>query len=526
MGKPNKPFTLGAPVGRPAAKPAARPAGQALSKAVKGVGLPEVPTVAVNEKAQREALSVEALFGALTANAGPTRDRVKIYPGTGLTPTALAGILRQADLGYVWRWQELIQQAINRDSRLKALRRGTEVGIVGRPANIQPCDATDEAAAMCAFIQEELDGCSGFSRSMRYLLGARIGGFAATESIYHYRTVRFPWKGEPVHFDAIAVDELRTVHGKHFELSTDNTSDEPLKVAGGRVLQVQGQTPLLNVGAGRIFLPRAKFLFHVDSDDGLIQERGWMRAAIWLHMLKQRAVSQWAEFVARFGIPNVRGSVPYNIWADKKRSSMYARFIQLYGDGIGSLFPDDLKISVDAYQAGGTSRDAFASFIGWVDTQYAILAQGEHLTTEIGDTGSYNAASEQAREKQAVIEEMHQALCETMRDFFRMLIWLNREKLEALLGVPAWLLIRKAPRIFWRLDTKTSRMERLEEFELAIQMGLDVTERQVREEGNIDPPAPGEKVLKGPGRDAATRAAAQQRRKRGGGASTDKKKAA
>ena len=51
MGKPNKPFTLGAPVGRPAAKPAARPAGQALSKAVKGVGLPEVPTVAVHEKA-------------------------------------------------------------------------------------------------------------------------------------------------------------------------------------------------------------------------------------------------------------------------------------------------------------------------------------------------------------------------------------------------------------------------------------------------------------------------------------------
>ena len=99
------------------------------------------------------------------------------------------------------------------------------------------------------------------------------------------------------------------------------------------------------------------------------------------------------------------------------------------------------------------------------------------------------------------------------------------EKLEALLGVPAWLLIRKAPRIFWRLDTKTSRMERLEEFELAMQMGLDVTERQVREEGNIDPPAPGEKVLKGPGRDAATRAAAQQRRKRGRGASTDKKAA-
>ncbi len=283
----------------------------------------------------------------------------------------------------------------------------------------------------------------------------------------------------------------------------------------GKVLQLEGQTPLLNVGAGAIYLPRHKFIFHASGEDGRLEERGWMRTAIWLHMLKQRAIASWGEFINRFGVPGVRGEVPYNIWADKKRSTMYQRFLQNYGESFATLFPSDLKVFVDQYVQGGTSRDAFASFIGWIDTQMAILVQGEHLTTEIGDAGSYNASETQAQEKRAVVEDDDAGLCETIRDqFFWSLIWLNAEDLSYLLDVPPWVLVRNRPTILFRLDAQTSRKERLEEMDIARnKLQVPITLRQVQDEGNFDPAGPDEPVIKGQvvtvQKDAATTSTAE-----------------
>lgn len=486
------------------ARGAASAQARAYSQAVPGIGMPAVPSAIINRSAQEQALSLDALFGSITANAGPRRDRQKTYPGTGLNPAMLAGILRQADTGIVDRWQELIQQATQRDARARNADRGRRVAIVGRPYSIRPRDGSPEAAAMAALVEEGLDGMSGWKRGMRYLLGASGAGFASCEPIFRWRKARIPWREEGgkatvVTVEVKAIEELRRVHGKHFQFNTDQTSDTPIQGLP-RVLQLEGQTPLLNVSAGAIYLPRHKFIFHVSSEgDGRIEERGWWRTAIWLHMLKQKAISSWAEFINRFGVPNVRGSVPYNIWADKKRSTMYQRFLEYFGENVATLFPDDLKVTTDAYQPGGTSKDAFASFIGWLDTQITILIQAEHLTTEIGDSGSYNAASEQANEKRAVVADDAEALAETLRDqLFWSLIELNAEILAGALNVSPLALLRARPYIVFRLDNQVSRKERLQEMSLAVnELGMDITERQAREEGDFDPPTPGEKVLPG-----------------------------
>lgn len=480
------------------------PQAQQFSGAVKGLGLPEVPSALISTKAQEIAGSQDALYGSITANAGPRRDRMKIYPGTGLTPVQLTGILRQADMGLVDRWQELIGQAIKRDGRAYNADRGRRVAVVGRPYSIRPKlghpEEAQVAVVMAAVVQECLDGMSGWKRALRHLLSAPGAGFAACEKIYRWRKIRVPWgkAGSLVTIEVKSLEELRRVHGKHFGFNTDQTSDMP--IAGmGRMVQIEGQTPLLNQAVGSIYLPKTKFVFHTSGDDGRIEERGWWRQAIWLHMLKQKAISQWAEFVGRFGLPNVRGEVPYNIWADAKRASMYQRFLQHFGDSFATLFPNDLKVVVDQYQAGGTSKDAFASFIGWIDTAMSILIQAEHLTTEIGDAGSYNAAAEQAQEKRAVVEDDAEGLAETLRDqLFWSLIWLNVEDLSYQLNVEPWRLMRNLPVIAFRLDARTSRKERLEELDIAKnKLGLSITERQVRDEGGFEQPGPDEATLEG-----------------------------
>lgn len=467
------------------------------SRAVKGVGLPEVPSAVINQQAQAEAYSLDALFGSITANAGPTRDRFRVYPETGLTPRDITGIQRQATTGLTWRWQELLEAMIQRDARMYNTKRGREVAVSGRPYSLRPCDSSPEAGAMAALCWECLDGVSGFRAALRHLLGAPYAGFASVEPIHRYRRVTFPWGGEQVTFDALASEELKPVAGKHFQFNTDNTSDQPLP-EHGKVVQVQGQTPLLNVGAGAIYLPRQKFIFHVSGESGQIQRRGWGWPGVWLHALKQKMIAMWGEFASRFGVPNVRGEVPYNIWTDKARALKYYKIVQNFGDGVHALTPNDLKIIVDQFQPGGSSRDTFGSIIGFLDTTLTILGQGEHLTTEIGDSGSYNAADAQAQEKRAVVEDDAQGIAETLREWFRVLIWLNRADLEILLQRPVWLLLRKAPVLVFRLDAHTSRKERLEEMALARnKLQLPVTERQVQDEGGFDPPMPDERVVKG-----------------------------
>jgi phage gp29-like protein len=479
-------------------------------RSMPGIGMPEVPTVSIAQSDQAKAASDEALFGAISANAGPFRDRYKMYPGNDLTPKSVGGILRQADTGIIYRWQELVLQILKRDARVASVHRGRRISVGGRHFRVRPHQMRDPrdqpiAQAMAHFVSECMDGLSGWKRSVAYLLLAPCAGLAAVEPIYRYRHVTFPFEGRNIAFDAIAGEDMRRVYGRHFALNNDNSSDEPdsIEHAAGqipyKVVQIDGQTPLLNVGRGHIFLPRHKFIFHTAYDEGLIQERGWMRTAVWLSSLKQRVISLWVEFLNRFGVPNVRGQVPYNLWSDKRRAAMYQRFLQIFGDGLATLLPDDLKVTVDAYQAGGTSRDAFASFIGWVDTQLAILGQGEHLTIEIAGTGSYNAASEQANEKKAIIEDDDQALCETIRDqWFWSLVDLNKDDLSAVMSVHPQKLLAARPDAVFRLETRTSRKERLEEFKIAKnELGMDITERQVQDECLFDIPSAGDRLIQG-----------------------------
>lgn len=462
-------------------------------KAVEGVGLPKPPVVGIATQDQRIAFTTDALLGSITANAGPYRDRYKVYPGNNLRPADIGSMLRQADIGVVYRWQELILQTLKRDSRLAAVHRGRRVRVTGRPFRIRPAqvrDAADKpiALALAGFVQECLDGCTGFRRGMSYLMLAPCAGYSSIEPIYRYRNISFPFNRRRVQFSALSLSEFRRIFNRNYQFNTDNTED--VQPDAGRVLQIDGQTPLLNVGHGAIFLPRHKVLFHSSYDEGLIQERGWMRTAIWMSGLKQRVVSLWVEFINRFGVPNVRGQVPFNVWADKARSLKYQRFLSIYGDGIGTLLPDDLKITVDQYQPGGSSKDAFASFIGWIDTQDTILVQGEHLTTEIGDAGSYNAASVQQSEQHSITQSDDEEIDETLRDqLFVHLIELNREELCSALGVPLSKLIACRPVPLFRLECGVSTKERLEEFDMAMnKLGLSLSAQQVQDECNLDAP--------------------------------------
>lgn len=491
-----------------------RAAGDRLfHRSMPGVGLPEIPTVALAHKDQKLVASTDALFASVTANAGPQRDRFKIYPATNLTPITVGAMLKQADIGIMYRWQEAILQTLKRDARLAGVHRGMRDSISGRPFTVRPTPVSNPddrpiARAMADFVTECLDGMSGFKRAMAYLLLAPCAGYSVVEPVYRYRRVCFPWNGSPVSFTALSLDDLRRVYGRHFQFNTDNNLDRPVDDIGP-VLQIDGQTPLLNVGHGVVYLPRHKFVFHTGSDEGQIQERGWMRTAIWLSMLKQRVISLWVEFINRFGVPNVRGSVPFNIWADQARSLKYQRFLTLFGEGLATLFPDDLKISVDQYQPGGTSRDAFASFIGWIDTQLTILVQGEHLTTEIGDVGSYGATAEQAHEKQDVIQANDSALDETIRDqLFYSLIDLNKEELSLHLGVPPEKLLACRPIPVFRLDARTSRKERLEEADIYInKLGGRIRPEQLEAETGFDPVGDGDDFLPGSGEVVAAGAA-------------------
>lgn len=447
---------------------------------VPGIGTPALPEYPHNAEQQKLLESPEALRGAVSYGAGPSHTRFSTYPATGLTPATVYSILQLTDQGQPYRWSELCEQILERDGHLRGVDKARRVEVSGKPFRVRQANETPLAISLAKFIRAVIDQIDSFDRSIFSMLSANGQGYSLSEIIWAESKVRFPTPQGPMMIAGLFPRQLDWVHSKHVMFSRDTDK------------------PQLNLIGGGYDLPAHKFIFHSVAGDSIIVRRGYMRSVVWLHLFKQQALRDWAVWLALFGIPNIRGQYPRELYEQSEAKAVYQQLLRDYGQGLPILAPDDISVTVDQPPAGGTASGPHAAMVGWCNTEMSKTVQGETLTTELGGMGSYNAASAHADVKHAIVVDDSRHLASTLRaDLFRSIIELNIDVLSRTFGASPDDIRASVPFASWRIEREVSPSDRLSIFAKAVGLGLKIPEEQLFDEFGFDHPTEGAAVIKG-----------------------------
>jgi len=218
---------------------------------------------------------------------------------------------------------------------------------------------------------------------------------------------------------------------------------------------------------------------------------------VWLHLFKQHCIRDWAIFGAMFGLPNVVATYPRGVVEPAEARATYETLLTDYGQGKPIIIPDDLAVTLTPGPSG-TGNAAQVQMVGWANAEISKTVQGETLTTELSQTGSYNIGDVHADTKHAIIRNDAGDLASDLRsDLFRAIVELNIDELSALTGDTPENVLASIPLCSWRIEREVSPMQRAEILVKLANAGHRVGSDQVDDEFGIDRPAKDASTLKG-----------------------------
>jgi phage gp29-like protein len=448
-----------------------------------GVGLQEPTLPPTNRATEARVSGRDALEGRISYGAGPMLDRYSTYSATALDPLKIESILRQADLGIVYRYCDMAHQVLQRDAHLFGVDRGRRQSVANKPFLIPPKNDTPLAKALAHFMREVIDGIDGFPTSVYQLLSANCVGYSACELVWAPGVVRFPGlDGRLIRVRGLFPRRLDWVHGKHFQFKAD--SDEPL----------------LDLGTdGAIHLPRHKFVFHRAPGDNIVATRGYIRSVVWLHFLKHCGLRDLGVFLHLYGIPQLYGKIERGLWNDQKMRRVLELALIAYGTGQNApVLPDGLDIEAKPGPIGSGAADGHQSMIGLCNYEISKAVQGETLTTEPGESGAYNLGVVHADSKHEVTAgDALTAAADLRADVFVSAVELNAYELARALNTDPEELLYTVPPCEFRTDRETSPKERAELMRGFADSGLPISISQLRREHGLDKPTGPDDVLPG-----------------------------
>jgi phage gp29-like protein len=424
----------------------------------------------------------DAMFGRVSYSAGPIYTRNNTYPADALEPGRIREILRQADLGIMQLKSEMDEQILERDAHLRGIDLARRVEVSGKPFRIQPRNETALSSSLATFIRAIVEEIDSFDQSIEDLLSANGRGYSAAEITWAFEKVRLTDPSGAIKLvECLVPMRLDYVHQKHFTF--DQFTDEPY----------------LNLHGNNLTLPPGKFVFHAAPGTGLIERRGFMRACVWLHALKQYAIRDWAVFSHIYGIPQLEGIYDGEIAQQDLQRQVYESVLRDFGQGYPAIHSRDFEIKISQPPTGGTSQSVHAAMIGWCNAEMSKVVQGETLTTEVGGVGSYAVGAVHADVKHAIVTGDARKLAKTIRsDLFIPIIEANITTLCETFGATRDEIIASIPTMSWRIDRETSPLDRARIVSMAInEWGMKIDEEQQRDEFALNAPRPGSNALGG-----------------------------
>lgn len=389
-------------------------------------------------------------------------DSIRDYPSAGLTPSRLAGILREADEGSLSSAMQLYEEMEEKDPHLFAVASTRRLALLGLPWEVvSAAEATgnvdvDLSDAVAEHARDVLQSLDEFEAVLQHLSLAVGRNIAIAEIVWETtdRGLR-PVALVPVDFSRIVFDEL----------------DRP------RILTAEHPREGME-------LPPHKFIVHTPhSVSGHVQRGGLLRVTAMVYLAKNLSLKDWMIFAEIFGMPVRIARYDPGATAEEKRELL--TMLEALGSQAAGLFSRavDLQIVETNRQTTGAP---YRHLIEFLNREMSKAWLGQTLTTDIaGQSGSVAASRVHEQVRQDVLaDDLRKEAGTIRRD---LLAPLARMRFGPEAPVPYF---RRKPR------QPASAKEAADMLSVAVhQLGIQVPEAWVRETLGIPPSRGGESVV-------------------------------
>jgi len=296
-------------------------------------------------------------------------DATRDYPSTGLTPSRLVSILREADSGSLSEAMQLFEEMEEKDAHLYAVankRRlaltGLEWQVVSAAELTEGVDRVmaDEAAAYCRQVLSRIDR---FDEVLQHLSLAMGRNIAVGELIWELRDGGLTLCDiEPVDFTRLGFGEF----------------DEP------RILTE-------DFDFTGMALPAAKFVVHTPhSVSGHASRGGLLRATALVYLAKNLALKDWMIFAEVFGMPVRIARYEPSATPEEKREML--EMLESLGSNAAGVF--SRAMDLEFVESGrGKAPPPYEKLVEFLNREMSKAWLGQTLTTEATGVSGSLAAS-------------------------------------------------------------------------------------------------------------------------------------
>ncbi len=414
---------------------------------------------------------------------------------------------KQVDLqGVCLQKDDTDRYVLRQNAHLSGVDRARRSKTFRCPLILKPADASDAARIVCNFTRKVFDDFDGLLEGVGEMGFAHAGGGQPMEVVYDEPREMTVVVGKDTTETIVAegLQALEPVYNRY--LRYDVVTDRPWLDMGGRTVDL-----FTDPDTGE---PSRKFLLHRAFGDGHTRQRGFMFPCHYLHYFETLSVEKWITVLETFGAVNPYLEMASDGFAsDEDKADAYLA-LENHGTGEPAVIHRKWGTLKHApIPAGVDARGMHAAIIGMIHEEMSKAVQGETLTAEIGDVGSYRAMEGHENQQEHVqwIDAHYSA--RTLRRLAKFVIEVNAEQLARIAHVSPEAVKRLVPKVAWFLDRKVDPVARLGMFKTAlVDMRMDLDLEQIYDEfyfiqpttaggGALRPPEQ-EQQQPGPGRPA------------------------
>ncbi len=361
------------------------------------------------KKTRRHALSLLKTLGSLlpgekTAPACDGRvirpwreDSLRMYPSVGITPARLLSFLQSADSGAPQLQFELFSEMLQKWPRLAAVEATRRLALTGLEWELSPgqlqsppdCKSADhrsiagDAAAAVEHCRATLAGLDRFREALDHLANAIGYGISVAELVWERgRLVDVV----PVPYSRLVADPqqpwrlcVRTADSASFGIALD---EHPTKWI--------------------VHKPRPR--------PGRHFEDGLLRASVLLYVAQNLSFKDWLIYSQIAGMPvRVARYEPGTPEPDK--SELLKMLTRLGTDAVAAF---SKNVEMDFLESKGGDKP-YLPLQDYCNTEITILWLGQHLTTDMGNTGSRAAAEVHDRVREDLLVDDINDEADTLR---------------------------------------------------------------------------------------------------------------
>jgi phage gp29-like protein len=385
------------------------------------------------------------------------RDTFDEFVASGLTPSKMSRILRDAAMGEMHEYLTLAEEMEERETQFASVLSTRKRAIQSVKPQVDAASDEAEDVAIADAVRERIAEHPDFFDLVGDMLDALSKGYSVTEIVWQIEDgqwvpERFEWHDPRLfQFDRETRKELRK--------------------------RVQGEF-------NGVRLEPFKFIRHIPRlKSGIPARNGLARLALWSFLLKSYSLKDWAAFLEVHGMPLRLGKYGQGASQDDKR--VLLRAVRDLGADAAAIIPKEMEI--EFVETKGFSEKPFEGFAMYIDKALSKAIIGQTMTSDSGSSGSLAQAKVHENVRTDIKEADSLQLCGTLnRDLVRAFVDLNYGPRRA---YPKLTLPISEPEDYKVLSEALSKL---------VPLGLEVQMSEVRDRFGFADPQKDAKLLGAP----------------------------